>query len=198
MPVAQGPRGCSWPISCQLHRPTRLLCLQATERGCLQTFQPEGSYRELGASFAGPHLQPPESEANKGVHPEEGGGTPEDRLHPFPPQPSLPCGLLALQPLDLLEAEETRAAVRRDPQTAHGGLQASRACVELGIPPCLTHSHAAAVYTDRLKANLAVALVAQWPPDGTNTLLELLVELYSGSAFSRLARVGRPSQFETH
>lgn len=89
----------------------------------------EGSYRELGASFPGPHLQPPESEANKGVHPEEGGRAPKDRLHPFPPQPALPRGLLALQPLDLLGAEEARAAVRRDPQTACG-------CTQL-------HTHAA-------------------------------------------------------
>lgn len=85
--------------------------------------------------------------------------------------------------------------MRRDPQTAHGGLQASRACVELGTPPCLTHSQAAATHMDLLKANLAVAPEAQWPPDGTNTLLEFLVELYLGSTFSRPARVGRPSQF---
>lgn len=123
---------------------------------------PEGSDRELRASFPGPHLQPPESEANKGVHPEERGRAPEDRLHPFPPQPALPRGLLTLQPLDLLGAE-ARAAMRRDPQSAYGCtqlqmgagtgaahgstrvLRASKACVEMGTPPCLSHSQAAAL-----------------------------------------------------
>lgn len=172
MPVARGPG--SWP-----HQLASSICLQGccacrplsmdVCRHCCS----EGSYRELGASFPGPHLQPPESEANKGVHPEEGGRAPKDRLHPFPPQPALPRGLLALQPLDLLGAEEARTAVRRDPQTAcgytsccrqtmaaHGMLQASNACVELGTPPSLSHRQAAAVYLGQPQSQVALALVA--------------------------------------
>lgn len=104
MTSACGPRSmkCSWPhllassICPQGCCACRPLSMDVCRHSC-----PEGSYRELGASFPGPHLQPPESEAHKGVHPEEGGRAPEDRLHPFPPQPSLPRRLLTLQPLDL-------------------------------------------------------------------------------------------------
>lgn len=59
------------------------------------------SDRELWTSFPGSPLQVPEPEADKGIHPKEGGGSPKDRLHPFPPQPPLPRGLLTFQSLDL-------------------------------------------------------------------------------------------------
>lgn len=163
---------------------------------------PAGSHRELGASFPGPHLQSPESEANKGVHPEEGGGPPEDRLHPFPPQPSLPRGLLTLQPLDLLGAEgEAVGAVRRDTQPAccctlrHMSTgacqQASKAswswslCVLL--PPCLTCTAKLQPSTwTSLKGSLAVALDRHRDlSHGTNALLNLCL----GSTYSRPARV---------
>lgn len=168
----------------------------------------EGSYRELGASFPGPHLQPPESEANKGVHPEEGGRAPKDRLHPFPPQPALPRGLLALQPLDLLGAEEARTAVRRDPQTACGYtcmLQTDYGCTwhAAGLQRLCGAGHSSLSLTQtgcrRLPGSAS-------KPSGSGScgivasgwdqyFAQVSTHLYLGSTYPRPAKVGGPSRF---
>ena len=51
--------------------------------------------------FPGSCLQPPKLEADKVVHPKQQAPAHQDRLHPFPSQPLLPCQLLPFQLLHL-------------------------------------------------------------------------------------------------
>lgn len=199
-----------WPRSCS--RPRQLAssicppgcCLQAKEhQDVCRRPGPEGSHRELRAPFPSPHLQPSESEANKGVHPEEGGGAPEDRLHPFPPQSPLPRRFLALEPLDLLEAEEVTVAVRSDPQPACCSVTQLSTSLLPGLQSLcgpghcecssLSLSHTArlqpSAWTSR-KVSLLRLLMAVALCMGPSPCLNSYSVLYLHSTYSRPVRVG--------